>query len=470
MRHPLVVGVALVALGGPAMAQRTKEQYRDGFESLPYADRFDHARNALQETDSDVVALAFRDILNLSKEVGTSVDAVGAMDQCLAQAPEGSERYQHAFYVRARLLHRRDKAAADALFAQGIALGWKPLDREDGFSAYKDSLWENDPARYAVEVFKHALADPTGETYTRRGDCLVLLGVDRLWRVRQPGRAFSDEILPHLAVPPSRAALRDIAAAILATVDGKGREAAGAFATLEETFAGAEDPILQNEKRNLPLYKAAAHLLGGSSGDEARAAMEEFVARNEDRPEYTARKLMTVAYALERGSQKDHKGLREVMDFLAGKGFTSNTGRGAALPARYRLHLMDMRVVACVKGADWQRARELAEAVVALYDPAEEAANNSRFTLGHVQRRQGESQAAEATFLAMIAANPPAKWKRAARAELLGLWIDLGRPVADMEPVAEDVRQNAAPSEAEFFGYRDVLQRYDGYRAQAGSG
>ncbi|MBI4607177.1 MAG: hypothetical protein HY721_34875 [Planctomycetes bacterium] len=470
----LWVSMALAVPTGTFAGDLTRAEYEAAQAALPYAERFTHATEALTSaTAGDVTAKALRDVLAASKELGKHQEALDAVDVYLAKTPAGSPGHQDAFYGRARLLHRKgEKAQAEALFAQGIAQGWKPLDRENGFWAYKDSLWENDPPRYAVEVFKHALADPTGETYTRRGDCLVLLGVDRLWPLRRQRAAFSaaEDILPQLDVAPGRAALREIAAAVLAIVDGKGTEAAGALAALEERLAGSTDPLLQNERRNLPLYQAAARLLGGSGGAEAHAAMEDFVARNADRPEYTARKLMTIAYALERGPQKDRKGLREVMDFLAEEGFTSSTGRGAALPARYRLHLMDMHVVACFQGADWQRARELAGAVVAQYDPAEEAANNSRWSLGHIQRRDGELQAAEATFLAMIAASPPEKWKRAARSQLIEIWIDLGRPVADMEPLAQDLRRNAPPSEVEFFGYRDVLQRYAGYRAEQGSG
>jgi hypothetical protein len=165
-RYVLITSLSLfVACGGAATlflvlgpvsvaVPLTEEEYRSQLDSLPYADRLGFAAGTLLGGADESVALrALRDIMETSTQLERTGEALATVEQYLAGLPEGSQAYQDAYYVRARLIHRFDKAQAEALFREGISRGWKMRDRASPFRAFKDSLWHNDPPSYAVECF-----------------------------------------------------------------------------------------------------------------------------------------------------------------------------------------------------------------------------------------------------------------------------------------------------------------------------
>jgi len=469
----LVVGLWPVA----AFGQRTREQYEQERESLVYVDRFDNARTALSDTNQEVAVQAFRDLLDTAKQLEKNQEAIAALDQYLTQVPEDSSLHHHAFYIRARLLHRipEQNETAVALFKQGIANGWKPLDRATGFWAYKDSLWENDPVLYAVEVFNDLIADATGEAYLKRGDHMVSLGVDLLWPLKKRGQATvsaTTEILPKLTKSEEALAHHTkVAEALCMMIDARYDEAVDVLVELssslqgmpenyDPTSASARDAFLYNEKLNIPLYLAAVRVLEGNHLDQASVYMREFLTLNANRPHYVSRKLMTLVYALERAGLEEQRRMTQVTQFLIESGLHTDP----RLPKDHILHLLDMHMGGYFRQQNWEPAKSFALQVVAQYDPKSDACNNSLFALGCIHALEGKPTEAEEVFVRLLSDSSSPKWKRVAQSQLAALWMSEKKPPEEIEPLVDGL-EGSAPDEAGFYQYDSTMDSFRTYSA-----
>jgi len=460
-----------------AFGQRTQEEYEQQRDSLPYAERFDHAETALGHANDEIVVQALTDLLDTAKQLGKNQDAIAVLDQYLTQVPESSSLHQHAFYVRARLLHRvpDQQETAVALFKQGITNGWKPLDRETGFAAYKDSLWENDPALYAIEVFNDVVADTTGEAYVKRGDHLVSLGVDLLWPLRKNNKGRKklsavEGIAPRLSGGTEGWAHVQIASALCLLIDERYDEAVEALLEVDGNLAyppagydysDFQQSITYNEKLNIPLYLATVRLFEGDRVEEAWTHMNMFLALNSARPHYVSRKLMTIVYALQKVSFEEQRRMTEVTGFLMDNGLHVDP----RLPEGHRLHVLDMHAGGHFRQGNWKQAEETAKLVVGDYDPCQEACNNSLFVLGCAYRMQERQEEAEETFLLLESTATTEKWERVAEAQLIHLRITLKRPVEEIRPLAENLNK-ASPEEQSYYYHSQALRRLEWYESQ----
>jgi len=406
----LLTAVLVALWATAAFGQRTREQYEQEREALPYVDRFDHAKNGLADSVESVVTQSLRDLLEFSLELpGRTEEALEAVEQCLSHSSEGTPLHQDAYYTRAWLLHRgNDKAYASSLFKEGISKGWRMQDGRSGMDVFGEALWENDPVMFPVETFNYAMEEPSGQGYLREGDQLRIFALNLLWPLRKKSHDFNaaDDILPYLRDHANEKHHRLIAEAICLMIDERYDESVELLRLVDDSLsaapenydpADAKEAFRYNEELNIPLYVAAARTLQGDRG-QARQAMEEFYQRNVSRPEYVTRRLMKIAYTLESAPASLHDRMIDITGFMLDKGLPSSE-KVSRSQAR---HILDMHVGGCFRQRDWAKVKQYADWVLADYRPDDDASNNSLFCLGSAHRGEEEYEEAEAAFVRLM--------------------------------------------------------------------
>lgn len=472
--------------------------YEQSIQGLRFDDRFTVAATTLlSDGNPALLVAAMRDLLDSAVVLDRTEDGLAVVDDLLARYPDTHKIHRDAFYTRARLLHRAGaNDLAVSLFQEGMSKGWKgrcleswwwlesdrglgswgddASGRVDGSRIYLHSLHESDPPLYAVELFNRAIADSTGKTYAKEQNYLSILKVLYLWPILQQSRTFSamEEICPRWSsTSPEHAVHVDAARAVCLMLDDRYDEAVDLLETTEaalpplarEANQSPQQLLAHNERRNIPLYIAAARYLQGEFLDEARAAMQQFRDENHDRPTYWL-KLMEIAYALRLAPQRFHDRATDVTEFLF-QNLVENEEHRPLLSKWEHDHIVDMYMGCYFRQRKWAEARRLCERVVADYDPRSAACNNALFCLAHTYRMEGNSARAQELFARMLNEPTSDKWHRVAQAQLTAVAMDdPNTPLAEIEPSLGMLEIYAPTNEGKFYRYGSMIERFRNLR------
>ncbi len=264
---------------------RSLESYQHGKRELSFQNRYARALTQVRSaTNEQVVGRAIRDLLETSKTLDSTDDALEALDGLVRRKDVDTDDpiVRKAWQARARMLLRQgEDTAADSLFRTAIERKWKtPGDssRELAFRYYADGLEEvgrNEDAailEYKVTTGPH---NPIPDAEWNMMSYLFF----RLWNLRldKPESLAMEDVYPQLAEIPKHPEYKQIAKAFCLITDKRHAEAVALLQEIDRQLADGSEANEQGansrkkkrygEERNIPLYIAAAHFLDGGDLD-----------------------------------------------------------------------------------------------------------------------------------------------------------------------------------------------------------
>ena len=443
-------------------------------DSIPYAERFDHAVAVLFDTTRMTDHRACIEcILETSKELEKTEEAIEVLGAILNVSTLPEPIRHVAYYTHARLLHRssepEEKARARELFRKGIEAGWKADPDGTPFEPYKRSLYRNDPRMYVVEQFNRAQSDLTRRYYQEHQSFLQLLGVHRVWFTKKNGLfdfSAEDDILPQLDLEGAQDVHRAIAQSICLIVDERHQEAINLLEPLalrrpsaSHQGSGPTQYFRNNEVLNITLYLAMAYVLQGADSEDTAWAIDDFLERNSHRPMYASSQLLRIAYALEGGPFATQGRLLEITTPLIAHNYHTHK----KLPKAQRLHIVDMHMGGHFKAREWENARTFAEMVAAEYDSNLLACNNSLFCLSGAHMELGDAEAARSSLEPLLNNEAGGRWRRIAESRLVEIAINTNVPGSSPDLDEDLVRSlivYSSPSEALQYDYQSLVEDF----------
>ena len=391
----LSVGSAQVGLAQAVDAEgftedgvaRSLEAYQYGKKGLSFRTRFARAVTQVRSaTDEQVIGRAMRDLLEMSKPLENTDDALDAMDGFVRSrnVDTGQPIVRKAWLARARMLLRQGvPTAADALFRTAIEGKWAAPDVSHmnmAFRYYAEGLDEVGRYGDAAILEYEVMTGPHNPIPDAEWNMMSYLFY-RLWNLtwKVPHASAVRDVFPRIAEIPGHPEYRRIAEAFCLMADERYPEAVALLQEIDKGLAGepAADGQDANsgekkrygEERNIPLYIATAHFLDGEDLDAARAGLDEFWRRNRDRPLFVFNMTGLITHRLGRFYDDPKNRRLDVTEYLIEAGFTSDPKLRAHIPDREMASFLTKHAYALRKRGRIEEAKAICLDVVERHFP-----------------------------------------------------------------------------------------------------
>ncbi len=458
------------------------EAYQQSKNDMPLRDCFELALTQVKSaTEEQVIGRAILDLLEMSKPLENTNEALEGLIDFIRRNNVNTKKpiVRMAWQARARILVRHGAAeVADALFRTAIEGKWNAPDFSDkgyAFRYYADGLEEAERYADAAILEYEVMTGPHNPVPATDWNMMSFMFY-RLWNLKhaQPDVLAVEDVLPKLADIPEHPEYRRIAESFCLMADRRYEEA---IALLEEIdLQLGDDPAPQpkieesgetphyGEKRNIPLYIAAARFLDGADIEAARANLAEFWRRNQDRPAYVFDKSVVIAHRLGVYPGEMENRIVQVTQSLVDQGFTSDPKIRPQIPdtdiARFfAFHAHGLRLAGRI-----EEAKAVCLDNVERYFPNNSGSVSSLYTYGHIMwQSDHDLEAARAAFQRIVdecndtvSDNNSARMLRMARASLIDVLKLLKRPKEEILPHVYELRD---ATDSENKRYVDILNR-----------
>lgn len=467
------------------IAPETAKRFYAAIDAIPYEEQLAFAARTVESAeDPDVVGAALRRLTRLARQSGPQRSPDGAtgpvsrglevVETYLRRVTTGSDLYQEAFLVKARLLYRLGKIrVAEPMFREAVLKDWRGRTNVDPVRAHVNALRENDLTGFAPARLRYATTHNSKDgLYLERPDFFKLFTFGFLWRSREKFSPLK-ELFPRFDRTIGPKYHIEIARALCLLLAERYTEAVQA---LRDVKAGLEpipvdydgnDPeqfFAHNEKRNISLYLAGVHLLEGKSWPFARKAMEDFVRSNRTRPSYVSSRLRELIQIAR--YQSDLRAQLEVAIFRAQLLLTDHV-YAEALSLEQTFSTINRVATAFHRAGSTKTAKALCQPLAEHFDPTSDSAQHGASMLSQLLMREGDLKGAEETLLKLADDRTPGATRRWAKGQLARIWIDQGRNTRMLSRLVEDLR-TAPPNE--IGNYRSLIQRFENIRPAARDG
>ena len=362
---------------------RTLEAYQYGKKGLSFRTRYARAVTQVRSaTDEAVIGRAIRDLLEMSRPLENTDEALDVMDGFVRRnnVDTGQSIVRKAWLVRARMLLRQGvPTAADALFRTAIEGKWSAPDTSHNrmaFRYYAEGLDEVGRYGDAAILEYEVMTGPHNPVPDAEWNMMSHLFY-RLWNLtwKEPHASAVQDVYPRIAeIPevPGHPEYRRIAEAFCLMADERHSEAVALLQEIDKGLAereGSTDEKTYGEVRNIPLYIATAHFLDGEDLDAACAGLDEFWRRNKDRPLFVFNMTGLITHRLGR-FYNDPKNRRLcVTEFMVEKGFISDPKKRAHIPGKEIAHFLTKHAYALRKAGRTEESKAVCLEAVERYFP-----------------------------------------------------------------------------------------------------
>ena len=442
---------------------RSLEAYQHGKKELSFQNLYQRALTQVRSaTDEQVVGRAIRDLLETSKTLENTDDALEALDGLVRSKniDTGDPIVRKAWLVRARMLLRQGEAtAADSLFRTAIEKKWKAPDASNkvlAFRYYAEGLEEAERYADAAVLEYEVMTGPHNSVPDAEWNMMSYLFY-RLWNLKlnKPDSSAMEDVYPRLADVPEHPEYQRIAKAFCLITDKRYAEAVALLEEIdgqlaEQQTAGKKKSY--GEERNIPLYIAAAHFLDGGDLEAARAGLEEFWRRNKDRPVFVFNSTLVITHRLEKYPGGMEHRILSVTEFLVEKGFTSDSTIRAHIPEKDIAHLLAEHAHGLQTAGRIEEAKALCLEIIERYFPHNSAGVGALFIYGHIAWQEKDIEAACVAFQRIVdecndtvSDDDNAEVSRVARRNLIDVLLLLDRPKQEILSHVKELRDATEP-------------------------
>lgn len=479
MRRLVSLILATIFLGsctGRVDRLAPEDEYWLAMLETPPDRRFERTVEFLREaTDETLLRIAIQDILIHARHMHKEQEALDVTEAFLdtLSSREGedgeSALLQRASLTRASLLLWLNRMGeAKELFYAAMRSGRTGPADLNAYSCYIDALVEAGELREAVIEQYNCAVDV--ENAIQDGELNLLTHfLKRLLGTRQQGfgELAVESILPALMPVFEHPEYGEIAEALCWIADGEFDAAANRLTEIQASLAKESVEAatavgsVQNatavtqsqpvgEWRNIPLYIATARTFEAWHPDKADAALDEFLSRNWDRPEYVLKSVLDILYLMRSV---------DVTDFLLNAGFVDDPELRTGLSDATVVHLLGVHAEALREQGRWREAKAVSLRVVEEFFPGPAGAEGSLLVLSVIHRQyENNESAALAALLRILAEGAD---KRLLYADGLGLETLAAGDAMPMDEKIELVGQlaeNAKPRAKPY--YRVTEERF----------
>ena len=429
----------------PASAQSQELQdYIASKKDLSYREQFNVCLEAIASTTSETVLdAAIGDIEKMSDRLDRNREAQEVLEDLLKRwdMPSSSPLYQHAFLVRARILYRMGgRPAGEELFRIAMRGNYR-----DAYVFYIDTLDEcGEPALAAQTQFNWAIDERAVPSDWRNFIAHFFEKLLKL-RVSRPEILVTEQVYPYLAGDEEHPEYKDAAHALCLLADWRYEEAYAELRKLDSELAAKAGELPEySEYRNIPLYIAAVAILGGEIESQVKPSIEDFISRNEDRPEYVLRMSSKLAQLTALRPEWLPR-IPKITGCLIEAGYGDLAKYNNQLTDEYYAAVLwDLHALGLTEQRKYGEAKEIYQSLVDDYFPKNLVGVNAMFNVGHILwKQEGDIEGAKKCFHRIINESNDHHKIRWSKGFLVDIWREEGEPDDGTEAYAADIQDSA---------------------------
>jgi len=373
--------------------------------SLSKLNQFVNHTNVHDSTEELIVLEALKNVVKTTNIIGKNEEALIQVESLINISEENTELYRRANYAKARLKMRLgDIEEAMQIFNRGIMEKWE----ENAFWELNDSLRETDQLdRLAIDEYRRNSTDEYSKEL--RGHygighdlCIFFM---RLNECKLKNSVFNAEnlILSQLQASSWRPHVIDTAKALCLAVDGEYSEALQILNDVDQKVQDKEeDKNEQEEWKFIPLYKFIVLLYEGENFDQLQLAVQEFIERNREYPEYIANRTLEFLYSLEKNREK-LKDAHHITEVFIENRYLEDQNLLSQINDDKKASLFDMHAQSLLEAGKWQEAKPIFQYVYDTYFPNNlESISAGYFLADILHKHEGNTEEARILLREML--------------------------------------------------------------------